>query len=124
MAVDRLDEVEGRAGVSEITGCPNFRALGGQRRPDGRKVRRGLVFRSEALIEPCEADAAALAAKNIVLVCDLRSDVERERAPNGWWAGHGIERLNLDLLGALAARYSPWEVLRRNPTAQGAQEAM
>ncbi len=68
---------------SPISVAPNFRDVGGMPTEDGRRVREGLLFRSEALLCPTETDALALEGQGIKLVCDLRSAGERERAPNG-----------------------------------------
>lgn len=107
-----------------LTTAPNFRDLGGLPTMDGRAVRRGRVFRSEALLEPTDSDAAAIAAHGIVLVCDLRSDTERVHAPNGWWAARGVERLDLDVLAAIRTADGPWTRLKDDPTTTGALAAM
>ena len=107
-----------------IASAPNFRDLGGWRSADGRQVRSGLVFRSEALLAPTETDADTLRAKGIVLVCDLRSGSERVHGPNRFWEGHGVERLTLDLLAAIPEDQGPWPILRARPDAAGARAAM
>jgi protein-tyrosine phosphatase len=107
-----------------LTTAPNFRDLGGLPTADGRIVRSGLMFRSEALLEPTDADAAAIRAHGIVLVCDLRSDSERGHAPNAWWAAQGVERLDLDVMAAIEARDGPWSRLQADPTTVGAIAAM
>ncbi len=107
-----------------IASAPNFRDLGGWRGADGRQVRSGLVFRSEALLAPTDTDAALLRAKGIVLVCDLRSDSERVRGPNRFWEEHGVERLALDLIAAIPDDRGPWPILRAKPDVVGARAAM
>ena len=104
--------------------APNFRDLGGLPTIDGRRVRSGLVFRSEALLAPTAEDAAAIAAHGIVLVCDLRSDTERGHAPNDWWAARGVERLHLDILAGIRTPNGPWSRLKADPTIDGALAAM
>ena len=44
--------------VLALAGVSNLRDLGGYRAADGRRVRRGLVFRSAALAGLTEADKA------------------------------------------------------------------
>lgn len=110
--------------TADLVTAPNFRDLGGLPTDDGRIVRRGLVFRSEALLEPTEADATAIAAHGIVLVCDLRSDTERGHAPNSWWAEQGVERLDLDVLAGIRTEDGPWSRLKADPTTTGALAAM
>jgi protein-tyrosine phosphatase len=103
--------------------APNFRDLGGMA-ADGGTIRRGLVFRSEALLQPTEADAAVLDALGIVLVCDLRSDDERGHAPNRWWQERGIEHLDLDVLARIPEADQPWALIRADPNSAGARAAM
>ncbi len=68
-----------------ILACaPNFRDIGGYEGADGRTVRHGLVFRSQLIAKPDEADLGTLRRINIRTVCDLRGEYERETAPNGW----------------------------------------
>ena len=83
--------------------APNFRDLGGlPTTTTGGELRRGLIYRSEALLHPDDADAAVLSSSlGIRLVCDLRSDSERDHAPNAWWAAREIERLDLDVLAGI-----------------------
>lgn len=107
-----------------LAAAPNFRDLGGHPTHDGRTVRTGCIFRSEALLEPTEDDAAALIDKNIVLVCDLRSDGERSHAPNNWWMARGIELLDLDVLAGIDDGEGPWSLLRADPGIDGAVAAM
>lgn len=70
-----------------IEGLPNFRELSVARMADGRKMRRGRLFRSGALTHLSEADRSALAELGIELVFDLRTCDEQEREPNQWPAG-------------------------------------
>ncbi|WP_436773080.1 tyrosine-protein phosphatase, partial [Yinghuangia sp. YIM S09857] len=65
-----------------LTTAPNFRDAGGHATADGRKMRTGLVFRSDGLAAMDEADTAAFVGLAIGLVCDLRSEHEREREPD------------------------------------------
>ena len=71
----------------QLEGAPNFRELFVPRMADGRKMRRGRLFRSSALTHLSEADRSALAALGIELVFDLRTRDEQEREPNRWPAG-------------------------------------
>jgi len=58
----------------------NFRDVGGVRTPTG-PVRRGLVYRSDALHLASEAGVDALRSLGVTSVLDLRSAEERERSP-------------------------------------------
>lgn len=74
-----------------LDGAPNFRDIGGYPGADGRTVRCGRLFRSEALARLTDADLGSLAALNIELVCDLRAADERDREPNRWPPGRPFE---------------------------------
>ncbi len=59
-----------------LEGAYNFRDLGGLEGKDGRRVRPGLVFRSDRLTNLTEADAEVLEPFAIGRIYDLRSDLE------------------------------------------------
>src|SRR3546814_4853356 len=70
--------------MTEALSKLNFRDVGCLPADGGRQVRRGLIFRSEG---PASFDIdhhRELEALNISLVCDLRSETERDAAPNNW----------------------------------------
>jgi protein-tyrosine phosphatase len=62
----------------------NFRDLGGYRTADGRRVRRGIVFRSGTMADLTEADVERLSRLGIVCICDLRTTSERAKHPTSW----------------------------------------
>lgn len=65
-----------------LEGASNCRDLGGIPTVDGRRLRRGLLFRSDSLAELTDADFTQLAAIGLRTVCDLRHESERVRKPN------------------------------------------
>lgn len=67
-----------------LEGAKNFRDLGGYRTSDGHYVRWGLLYRSNHLVDLTSGDSAYLNRLGIRLVCDVRSDGERARAPDHW----------------------------------------
>ena len=69
------------AGPRALEGVVNFRDFGGAPTRDGRRVRRGRLFRSGHHGEATEADLAALAALDLGLLVDLRRTHERARVP-------------------------------------------
>jgi len=71
---------EGR--VVPLERVPNFRDFGGYPTVDGRYVRRGLLYRSGALADLSEQDVAVLRKLGIKLICDLRTDLEAQEAPD------------------------------------------
>ena len=72
----------------KLDGQHNFRDLGGYWTKDGRRVKRGLIFRAGQLSNLSDADLARLEKLKIRTVVDLRgiSEVEtrgKDRLPNG-----------------------------------------
>lgn len=65
-----------------LQGTPNFRDFGGYSTADGRRVRRGLLFRSGQLAQLTDADLAALEELQLDIVCDFRREDEQRLAPN------------------------------------------
>ena len=74
-AIDRVLPLEG--GV-------NFRELGGYSTTDGRRVRRGMLYRSGAMAGLTDADYELLSKLDIAVLVDLRSTDERLREPTRW----------------------------------------
>ena len=107
-----------------IATAPNFRDFGGQATRDGGRVRTGLLYRSEAIIEPADPDAALLASIGMALVCDLRGSSERNHLPNAWWTAAETECIDLDILGGLRGKTRLWETLRADPSADAARATM
>jgi protein-tyrosine phosphatase len=67
-----------------LEGAKNFRDLGGYRTSDGHYVRWGLVYRSNHLVNLTAKDSDYLNRLGIRLLCDVRSNGERARAPDHW----------------------------------------
>ncbi len=67
-----------------LEGAKNFRDLGGYRTSDGHYVRWGLVYRSGYLVNLTPKDSEYLNTLGIRLVCDVRAEGERMRAPDHW----------------------------------------
>jgi protein-tyrosine phosphatase len=67
----------------KLDGAPNFRDFGGDWVEDGRRVRRGLLYRSGALGQLTASDQERLASIGLRLTVDLRSAHEREAFPSG-----------------------------------------
>ncbi|MBM3659398.1 MAG: tyrosine-protein phosphatase [Actinobacteria bacterium] len=64
------------AGRVPLEGLHNFRDLGGHATADGRRLRRGRVYRSDALHRMTAADVQEVRALGIVSVVDLRAPDE------------------------------------------------
>ncbi len=65
-----------------LPSAPNFRDLGGHRTPEGRTVRDGLLYRSDALHTISEQDLPAYHGFGIRQLIDLRTHHERDRLPD------------------------------------------
>ncbi len=64
----------------DFEGSHNFRDLGGYPLADGRRVRTGMLFRSDQLSRLTDADQGLLEEIGIRTVVDLRREEEREEA--------------------------------------------
>ena len=101
--------------------APNFRDLGGARVTDGRIVRYGRVFRSEAILRPRQEDIDALARHKIGLVFDLRSASEAASHPNSFMRSQGAEILAFNVGTDVRAKGTFWDLLSQDaspPTVQ------
>lgn len=97
-------------------GAPNFRDIGGYRGADGRTIRSGRLFRSEALARLTDADLDKLAVLDIGLLCDLRAADERQREPNRWPPSLTTETLGCLVSDELAAvRFFGWRQCIADP---------
>lgn len=108
-----------------LKSAPNFRDVGGLPTRDGRSLRAGLVYRSDALDALDADDLAVLASLSPRVCCDLRSDGERLQRPHRWPAGAEPRVLNLAV--ATDIRVLMPELvreLRDNATAEGAGALM
>jgi protein-tyrosine phosphatase len=102
----------------------NFRDLGGLSTADGRKVRHGIIYRSEGPASFVDEHRAELGALGVRTVCDLRSKTEREAAPNDW-CGPNCRVLNLDMNTDLRVSHADfWETLRHDHGAENARSAL
>ncbi len=78
-----------------LEGVPNARDLGGYQTADGRRVRRGMIYRSGDLRHATDRDLERLQALDVRLVLDLRHDQEAGEAPDRLPAGAAYARLPL-----------------------------
>ena len=73
-----------------LQGASNLRDLGGLPTADGRRIKRGLLFRAPALVALTESDVAIIAGLGLRSVCDLRGMRERETTPIGLDVTHDL----------------------------------
>lgn len=81
----------------EIPSLPNLRDVGGYPTRDGGAIRSGVLYRSAGLGRMTDEDAVAFAALGVRTVFDLRTDAERELAPDR--VPDGVALVALDVLG-------------------------
>jgi protein-tyrosine phosphatase len=60
----------------------NFRDFGGYLTENGTRLKKGLLYRSGDLSRATDADLEHLSSLGITTICDLRSEGERQRAPD------------------------------------------
>jgi protein-tyrosine phosphatase len=109
--------------MSDLLSQLNFRDLGGLEAADGRRIKSGVLYRSEGPRSYTPAHRDALAALGVKLVCDLRSDVERSAAMHDWGPSASVLELNLaDDFGAATA--SGRRMVQSDPTPAGACSAI
>ena len=91
-----------------LDGCFNLRDLGGfVTSPGGRRVRRGMVFRSDALHELTANDVEVVRSLGLRAIYDLRRGHERDAFPTVADALGGVHDIHLDLFDDPAAPPGP-----------------
>ena len=96
-----------------LSGVSNFRDLGGYAAADGRRVRTGIVYRSNQLSRASEADVVLLRGLDIRAICDLRSVRERHAQPTPEriaTAIHGSAKPDTDFIFEDIFAHTPHEV--------------
>jgi protein-tyrosine phosphatase len=89
-----------------LEGAQNLRDLGGYRTADGRYVKWGLLYRSDALARLTAADYETVNGLGLRLICDFRTSGERAHAPTSWQGAPAPETLTTspgNAAGAAAA---------------------
>ncbi len=114
----------------DLQGAYNFRDIGGYKTADGRTMKRGLLYRSEALARLTDRDYEQLAHLKIKVLCDFRGADEKLRAPTQW-RGSEIEQFPQPIeaqgsspLMAKIAQGAPPEELKATMAALYGQFAM
>lgn len=108
-----------------LAGAPNFRDMGGYRARDGRAVRHNLIFRSEGLAELTLDDLEIVRKLGICLICDLRSEREKEQIATRWPEDSPVSTLHLNIAADLRAGHGAMtRILLDSPSAEGATQAM
>ncbi len=89
--------------VVVLTGAENFREVGGYPTEDGRRLCRGLIWRSAHLDALTPEDADILNTLNIRLIADLRRAGERGESASGKiWPGEDVRVASWEDVSAAA----------------------
>ncbi len=75
-------------------GLTNFRDFGGYATTDGKRVRKGILFRSDELSKLSRADMARMNQIGLKLICDLRTETE-QKSNKSRMLNQGVEVKNL-----------------------------
>lgn len=111
--------------VIRLEGAPNFRDVGGAVGADGRRVRRGHVFRSGSLCRLTPLDFDQMVRLGVRVVYDLRSQAERAHRPIPWPDHCRLDVAHLDVNADIrTGNDAMLDILRRDPTARGATAMM
>jgi protein-tyrosine phosphatase len=90
-----------QACILNIEGAWNVRDAGGQVAAGGAKVKRGVLFRSDALAHLSRGGQQALLALGLRTVCDLRMPNERKASPDRIPAAGRIRDVHVPLCPAV-----------------------
>jgi protein-tyrosine phosphatase len=83
--------------VPAFEGIDNFRDFGGYAAADGRRIRRGQLYRSAHHGRASDADLIALGSLGLETIVDLRRPEERQREPGRRWAPFGATVIENDV---------------------------
>jgi protein-tyrosine phosphatase len=73
---------EAKRRLIKFEGLSNFRDIGGLKTEEGRRVKTGILFRSDRLSGLTSRDLKKMYKLNIKLICDLRTPKELKKNPN------------------------------------------
>lgn len=79
----------------KFDGLYNFRDIGGLVTKDGRKIKTGVIFRSDELSKLSKEDLHKMAQLNIKMVCDLRTLREQKSKPSKITDEHGVKVIKI-----------------------------
>lgn len=98
-----------------LDGAVNFRDLGGYETSDGRRTRRGLMFRSDSLARLSSRDLSHIKGIGLKLVCDFRAPAEVRKAPDRL-PDNGVEYLHLPVVSSDFDTVTAMERLQQKDT--------
>lgn len=126
--------------LMSLDGGINFRDFGGNSVADGRRIKRGLLFRSGSLERLTEKDCKILAGVPVRFVLDYRDADEVQAKPDILWSGAdyhhvpanplsneinaNLEKLTSETLAGFNARAFMMELYRRLPFGNAAYKRL
>jgi protein-tyrosine phosphatase len=121
--VIRSQTKSGETRMTEALSKLNFRDVGGIPTDTGGVVRPGILYRSEGPASFADVHRSELRALGIKLICDLRSDSERNKDPNDW--AETARLLNFDITADLrVSTNAGWATLKDDPTVEAGKRAL
>jgi protein-tyrosine phosphatase len=78
-------------GHIDLSGARNFRDLGGYPTMDGRRIKKGLLYRSDQLSKLTKHDLKILSELKLKRIYDLRNKGEQQKDPDKLPAGQNIQ---------------------------------
>lgn len=78
-------------GHIDLSGARNLRDLGGYPTMDGRRIKKGLLYRSDELSELTKHDLEILSELKLKRIYDLRNKDEQKKAPDKLPSGQSIQ---------------------------------
>lgn len=82
LPIDRPASERDAGRLVPLEGAHNFRDLGGYETTDGKRVKWGVLYRSDALGKLTDDDIATLSRLRLRRVVDFRSELERDHEPD------------------------------------------
>jgi protein-tyrosine phosphatase len=111
--------------VLPLQGARNFRDLGGYPTSSGRRIKWGLLFRSDYLAHLSDEDCEYIRDIGICTVFDLRGNIERQQHPSRWHPQSRVETVcwedsrDAGKLGQHVERYRRRHALDRDDNLRG-----
>jgi len=107
-----------------LEGTFNLRDLGGYRASDGRRVKKGVLYRSDNLSRLEEASQRQLIRMRVRLVCDFRSEDEANARPDRLPPDAGISYLHLPVVHGSIDSIAAFEKIKNGDTSWFTEDFM
>ncbi|MFS0816287.1 tyrosine-protein phosphatase [Lysinibacillus sp. 1P01SD] len=81
----------------QFDGLYNFRDIGGFKTNEGRRMKKGILFRSDELSRLTQNDIEVFDQLKIKLICDLRTEQEQKSKPSKLNSENGVQVINISI---------------------------